>query len=84
MPTTPGSKTIKVMLEVPEDFIDVESPTLWASLTIRDEFRRRILEKAVDEYLKSAVMPKITITEKDLRNAVIEKMAERAIEKSMV
>ena len=74
-------KTIKVLLEVPEDFIDAESPTLWASMMIRDEFRRSILDKAVDEYISQAKIPKITITATDLKKAVLGRMSQKVIDK---
>jgi len=75
------SKVIRVMVEVPEDWIDPDSPTLLVSRMVLDEFKYRLMVKAVDEAVKQMKIPKIKYTEAELKKAVLDKMAQRVIDK---
>jgi len=71
---------MKVYFEIKDDWIDAESPSGFISMTMRDHAIWALKEAFVEQVLKKAKLPKITITPKELKKAVLEKMAERALE----
>jgi len=73
---------MKVYFEVKDDWIDAESPDGFISMTMRDHALRALKQAFVEQILKKQKLPKITITQKELKKAVLEKMAEKAIEET--
>lgn len=70
-------KTFKVLLEVDEDWFDVDSPLLWKSIKVRDEARQELKEAMVEQIIKKMKVPKITIPQAELRKAVKERMVDK-------
>ena len=74
-------KDIKVYLSVPSEWIDIGSPTLWVSRTIMETARQEIQNAIVAQYVSKIKLPKIKISNKELKKAILNKMAEKALEK---
>lgn len=74
-------KTFKVYLEIPENWIDVESPILWASRSIADTAKQMVLDALIDQYLTKVTLPEITWTRDEVKAKIIDKLAERALDK---
>ena len=71
---------MKVYFEVKEDWVDAESPDGFISMTMRSHALIALKEAFVEQVLKKQKIPKITISHKELKKAVLERMAERVIE----
>lgn len=75
-------KMIKVMIEIPDNWLEESQGEGLLALmgTIRERFADRIFDKAIEKVLKDLKIPKIKFTQQELKKAVLEKMAEKAIE----
>ena len=71
---------MKVYFEIKDDWVDYESPTGMVSYSIRQMAQRALYDAFVEQLIKKTKMPKIQISVKELKKAVLDKMAERAIE----
>lgn len=74
----------KIYIEVPEGWFDTESPTGWASKTIRDEAVKAIKEAVIEQFISQVELPDIFIPPAELREAVKNRMADEIIEKGKV
>jgi hypothetical protein len=79
------TKTYRIIIEVPENWIDADSPIIWASHSIYDEAKSQIKDAVVQQYLSKITLPEMVFTPEELREAVKAKivslLAERALEK---
>jgi len=66
------AKVFKIMIEIPEKWIDADSPILWTSPTLRAEVRRVIKDAWVEQVLKTYKLPKIVISPKEIKKAIID------------
>lgn len=73
-------KTIKVLIEVPENWIDIDSPTLWAGRTIYEMAKRKIEDAIIEQYMSKITLPEITWSKEEVKAKIIDKLAERALE----
>lgn len=74
-------KTIKVYFEIPTKWVDIESPTFFTHDTLKKRLHDALLEALSEQYLSKVEMPKIEVTKKELKDAVIERMAQEIIDK---
>lgn len=74
-------KLVRVLIEIQENWVDFESPLGFASSLIKDEVERKIHTVLVEQYVKKIKLPDLKITKKELKKAVINKMAEEALRK---
>lgn len=71
---------MKLYLEIPDNWIDVESPILYASSSIGRQALQSFKEAAVEQIISKQEMPTLVISPEELKAAVLDRMAERAIE----
>lgn len=80
-----GEETMKVYLEIPDGWIDAESPILWASITVKQQAERYIREEVIRQYVEKTPLPEIKpITEQEVRSEIIHQMAEKALESAKI
>ena len=77
-----SDKKIKIYLEVPEKWFDLDSPIPLRLETIRDAVGRELIDKAVEEILGKTELPIITISEAEIKNRMLDILAKRALEKN--
>jgi hypothetical protein len=81
-----AEKTIKILIEVPENWIDVDSPTLWAGRAVYNMARDLVKDAIIEQYLNKITPPDFTFTDKELKDGIKDKittiLAERAIKKN--
>lgn len=74
---------MKVYIEVPDNWIDAESPILWASLTIRDQMKNVLIDAVTKQLIARMPLPEIAISTEEIRKAVkdhmVSVMADRAL-----
>ena len=70
---------MKVLIEIPDNWFDFESPLGLASYTIKQRLDSLLLEALKEQYISKVKLPKIKISNKELKKAIIDKMAERAL-----
>lgn len=75
------SKKYEILIRIPEDWIDVESPIMFASHSIYDMARREVHSAIVKQYLEKIKVPKLKISAKEIKQAVIEEIARRQVDK---
>jgi hypothetical protein len=74
-------KNIKVFLEIPEDYIDAESPILFASIEIKRQVERQLKDALVEQYLPNIKLPEIKIDPAEVKDRMLQILAERALDK---
>ena len=74
---------MKVYLEVLDNWIDVESPTLWVSASIRDLATHAIKEAVVEQLISRTELPNITIPEEEIRAALKERVVDQLAAKAL-
>jgi hypothetical protein len=74
---------MKIFIEVPDNWFDIDSPSLYASRDIANQVKEQVKEQVAEQYIKKIKLPRLNITNKELRKAVLNKMAERAIEQNI-
>lgn len=74
-------KTIRVLIEIPENWFDIDSPALYISRKIKDEARDLIKEAIVEQYLSKVEMPDIKVSEKELKLTILNRMADTVFKK---
>lgn len=75
------NKEIKIQFIIPEGYIDLEeSPIGWLDTTIRDEVRRSLKDTLVEQYLPQIKISKIEITKEEIKEKMLEILAERALD----
>lgn len=74
-------KTIRVLLEVPEDWFDLDSPILYASRKIQEDARHAIKEAIIEQYVAKVEMPDIQISKEELKAVILERMADSVFKK---
>lgn len=75
---------MKVLIELPDNWFDAESPLGLASYSIR-QMAEKVLREAFEEHIIAHTkIPKIKISANELKQKVLEEMAKRAIDKCCV
>ena len=74
---------MKLIIELPDNLLDMDSFEFLGFLNekMKDTITREVKEQLFDKYLAQYELTDLGITKKELRKAVIEKMAEKAVEK---
>lgn len=72
-------KKIRILFEIPEDWVDYQDPLLGLGSFIHGRFDRMLKEAVVNKAVSQMKMPKIEITDEELRGKILELMAERAL-----
>lgn len=70
---------MKVYIEIPDGWIDADSPMLWVSRSVKEEARKVIREEMVKQYLDKIELPELNITTEEIKQRVLDKLAEKAI-----
>lgn len=73
-------KKIRILIKVPENWIDIDSPTLFAGRSIYDMAVKEVKQAVVEQYLKEITLPKVRISAEELKDRMIQILAERALE----
>lgn len=73
-------KKIKVMMEIPENWVDVDDPLFGMASMLGDRFEKRLLDRAVEEAVKKLTLPVIEINPEEIKDRMLTIMAERALE----
>lgn len=73
-------KTIKVLIEIPTNWFDYESPLGLASISIRDRLDRLLEEKVVEKAVKKMDISSIKVTKKEIKERILDILARRALE----
>ena len=76
-----SKKTFKVLIEIPEDWFDIDSPILYASAKIRDEARQAVKDAIIEQYLSKIVLPDIQISRDELKEVLLNRMADSIFRK---
>ena len=75
------AKTIKVLIEIPEKWIDLDnSPLGWVSTTVRDMVKQQLKEQIIEYYISRMDTPEIKVSKEEVKMRIIDKLAERALE----
>lgn len=69
------------MVEVPENWIDIESPTLWAGRSIYDMARATVEDILIKQYIEKVTLPEIEWNKEEVKAKIIDKLAEKALNK---
>lgn len=80
MPST-NDKTIRIFIDIPEGYIDVDSPTLWAAQSLRQDIHRSLRDALAEQYLGKIELPEITVTPEEVKDRVLTILAQQAVEK---
>lgn len=74
---------MKLIIELPDNLLDMRSLEMLGFLNEKMEqaISREIKEQIVDRYIEQFGLDEIRIDKKELKQAVVEKMAERAIDR---
>jgi hypothetical protein len=75
-----NTKTIEVLLRIPEDWVNPDDPFFGLATFARDKFERVLFDAAVEQALPKLKLPKITITKEEVKERMIEILAERSLE----
>ena len=73
---------MKIYLEVPDNWIDADSPFIFASGTIRDMAMHAIKQAVIEQYVSKIELPEINIPESELREALKERMVDDLIRRA--
>lgn len=74
-------ENIKVMIEIPSNWIDVESPILWVGRSVKDSVESKLKDAFVEQYLTNITLPEIKISPEEIKDRMLQILAERALEK---
>ena len=72
---------MKIQIEIPDGWLDEKKlgNLDFIVKTCRQEMQRILMDAFTKKIFKQMKTPKITITEKELKKAVLDKMVEKAI-----
>jgi len=73
-------KKIRIMVEIPEDWVDPESPSFYVSYAVREEVDRQITKLLEKEYISKVRIPTPKITEAEVKDRMLTILAKRALE----
>lgn len=75
---------IRVMVELPTNWLDEEqgSDLLYMLGEFKRKFKDRVYDKAIDEVIKKTKLPKIEIDPKEIKDRMLQILAEKALEES--
>ncbi len=80
MPTT-NENAIRIFIDIPEGYIDVESPALWVAQSVRQEVEQQLKAALIEQYVGKLEMPDITVTPEEVKDRILTILAEQAVEK---
>ena len=72
-------KKIRILFEIPEKWVDLESPLGLLSPILYRTVQQKLKEALVEEYVNKVEMPEIKIDPEELKKEVLSKMADKAI-----
>lgn len=72
---------MKVMFELPDHWVDFESPLGIVGLTLKEELSKALRDVLIEKYLKNMKMPRIVIKQAELKKEVLRQMAQKIIER---
>jgi hypothetical protein len=75
------AKTIRVLIEMPSNWWDFEHPMGLATWTVRQMVEQKIEDALVEQYLSQVKLPKLDISKEEIRSRMIDKLAEKALDK---
>lgn len=78
-----AKKKIRVMIELPANWYDADSPIGYSSQKIRDVVISQVRDGLVRQYLDKIKLPDIKFSKDELREAVKHAMVERLADKAM-
>lgn len=75
-------KTIKykILVEVPENWIDTDAPQIIFSSAIRGEVERLIQEEIEKNILPTLKLPQVKISKEEVKDRMLQILAEKALE----
>lgn len=75
-----SKKKVRILIEMPEKWVDLESPWGIVSNSVRQMVERNVIDVLVTEYVARQKLPKIKITVKEIKEKMLELMAKKALE----
>ena len=75
----PKTKTMRVLIEMPSNWWDFDSPTGLASFHIKQIVERQLKHALVEQYLAKVELPAIRITAAEIKDRLLTLLAERAL-----
>jgi len=76
----PKTKTMRVLIEMPSNWWDFDSPTGLASFHIKQMVERQLKDALVEQYLAKVELPAIRITAAEIKDRMLTLLAERVLE----
>jgi uncharacterized NAD(P)/FAD-binding protein YdhS len=73
-------KKIRVMIEIPEDWIDYDDPVFGLGHYVSDRLQPLLREAVIDKALAEMKIPKISITKEEIKDRMLTILAEKALE----
>jgi hypothetical protein len=78
MPTT-KAKTIEVLVKIPANWVQIDGPEVCIGQDIAFRIDGLVIDALADQYLTTLKLPVITITPQEVKDRVIDILAERSI-----
>jgi hypothetical protein len=78
--STKSPKTIRVLIEIPEKWVDFESPLGFITGSIRQMVERQVKDAIVEQYIAQMEIPEITVTAEEVKDRMLTILAERALD----
>jgi hypothetical protein len=78
--STKSPKTIRVLIEIPEKWVDFESPLGFITGSIRQMVERQVKDAIIEQCLSQMEIPEITVTAAEVKDRMLTILAERALD----
>ena len=82
MPTT-KAKTIEVLVKIPADWVRIDGPEVAIGHDIAFRIDSLVIDALADQYLATLHLPALAITPQEVKDRVIDILAERSISGSL-
>lgn len=72
-------KKIKVLIEIPSKWVDLESNEVGLLMNLHPKIESMVRDAVVEKVLQQMEVPKIEISKEELKEILLDKLAERVI-----
>lgn len=74
-------KKLKILFEVPEKWVDYESPLFGFGSILGQRLDRALRDQVVQKLTDQMILPEIRISSKEIKDRMLTILAERALDK---
>ncbi len=75
------SKQIKILFQIPEDWVDYEDPLFGFGSFLRQRLDPMLRDAVVEKAVSQMKIPEIKITPEEIKDRMLTIMAEKALER---